>query len=232
MVLQKVLQTKLNYLDFSSSFDHWQLLSLSWPHYSHLHNGFMWLSLNTKIPKDQIWLNKSTLPWGQLYHLIDLDFHAISSNSLCIHPWFVVLLVVVYGSKCLLLNSWNVFCGYRDYNQKVYAASNDTLLPSCLIQLDGKSQLIRKDPDDGQEKGVTEDEIVRWHHWFNRQVWENSRRQWRTRKPGMLQSMESQRVGYNLVTEQQQMELFWSSLPRSLISLEFFFFSPFLFSVS
>ena len=37
---------------------------------------------------------------------------------------------------------------------------------------DMKIQLIRKDPDAGkdwgqEEKGVTEDEMVRWHHWFS-----------------------------------------------------------------
>ena len=36
---------------------------------------------------------------------------------------------------------------------------------------DVKSQLIRKDPDVGkdwrQEKGMTEDEMVGWHNWFN-----------------------------------------------------------------
>ena len=35
-------------------------------------------------------------------------------------------------------------------------------------------------------------------------VWANSRRWWRTRKPGMLQSMGSQRVRHDLATEQQQ----------------------------
>ena len=34
-------------------------------------------------------------------------------------------------------------------------------------------------------------------------VWANSGRQWRTRKPGMLQSMRSQRISHNLATEQQ-----------------------------
>ena len=34
-------------------------------------------------------------------------------------------------------------------------------------------------------------------------VWTNSRRKWRTGKPGMLQSMGLQRVGYNIATEQQ-----------------------------
>ena len=36
---------------------------------------------------------------------------------------------------------------------------------------DAKSQLIRKDPDAGkdwrQEKRVTDDEMVEWHHWLN-----------------------------------------------------------------
>ena len=33
-------------------------------------------------------------------------------------------------------------------------------------------------------------------------VWANSGRRWRTRKPGVLQSMDSWRVGHNWVTEQ------------------------------
>ena len=35
-------------------------------------------------------------------------------------------------------------------------------------------------------------------------VWANSGSWWRTGKPGVLQSMGSQRVGYDLVTERQQ----------------------------
>ena len=35
-------------------------------------------------------------------------------------------------------------------------------------------------------------------------IWANSERQWRTEEPGMLQSMGSQRVGHDLVTERQQ----------------------------
>ena len=35
-------------------------------------------------------------------------------------------------------------------------------------------------------------------------VWASSRRWWRTEKPGMLQSIRSQRVGHNWATEQQQ----------------------------
>ena len=41
-----------------------------------------------------------------------------------------------------------------------------------LWSLDGKSQLIGKDPDAGkdcrqEEKGAAEDKMVGWHHWFN-----------------------------------------------------------------
>ena len=74
---------------------------------------------------------------------------------------------------------------------------------------DGKSWLIWKDPDAGkdwgQEKGVTKDMTVGWHHqleWTG--VWANSQRQWRTGKPGVLQSMGSQRAGQTWATEQQQ----------------------------
>ena len=51
-------------------------------------------------------------------------------------------------------------------------------------------------------------------------VWINSRSWWWTGRPGMLQSMRSQRVGHNWATEQQiQMEAFrhiFYSLPFSL----------------
>ena len=44
---------------------------------------------------------------------------------------------------------------------------------------DAKSQLIRKDPNAGkdwgqEEKGVTEDKIVGWHHWLNEHEFEQT----------------------------------------------------------
>ena len=40
-----------------------------------------------------------------------------------------------------------------------------------------------------EEKGAAEDEMAGWHHRLNgHEFWANSRRQWRTGKPGMLQS--------------------------------------------
>ena len=93
--------------------------------------------------------------------------------------------------------SW-IFIGRTDAE-----AEDPTLWPP-----DAKSRLIGKDPIAGkdwrqEEKAVTEVEMVGWHHWLNGRVWANSRRWWRTGKPGMLQSMESQSVGHNLATEQQ-----------------------------
>ena len=40
--------------------------------------------------------------------------------------------------------------------------------------------------------------------------------QWRTGKPGALQSMRSQRVGHDLVTEQQQYSIYMLSQPRKV----------------
>ena len=70
---------------------------------------------------------------------------------------------------------------------------------------DVKNWLIWKDLDAGkdwnQEEEMTEDEMVgssptRWTA-----VWVNSGRWWWTRRPGALQSMGSQRVRHNWVTE-------------------------------
>ena len=61
--------------------------------------------------------------------------------------------------------SW-IFIGRTDVE-----AESLVLWYKELIPPDAKNQLIRKDPDAGkdwrQEKGVTEDEMVGWHHWLN-----------------------------------------------------------------
>ena len=71
---------------------------------------------------------------------------------------------------------------------------------------DVKSWLTGKDSDAGkdwrwEEKGRTEDKMVRWHHQLNCRVWVSSRSWWWAGKPGVLQSMRSQRVGHNCMTE-------------------------------
>ena len=69
---------------------------------------------------------------------------------------------------------------------------------------DVKSWLIWKDPDAGkdwgqEEKGTTEDEMVSPTQWP--WVWVSSKIWWWTGRPGMLQSMGSQRVRYDWATE-------------------------------
>ena len=78
-----------------------------------------------------------------------------------------------------------------------------------------KTRLIGKDPDAGtdwrqEEKGMTEDEMVGWYHWLNGHEFEQTGRQWRTGKPGVLLSVGWQRVGHNWATE-----LNWRGMRRS-----------------
>ena len=72
---------------------------------------------------------------------------------------------------------------------------------------DVKNWLIWKDPHAGKDwrrekKRVTEDEMVRWHQRLNgHEFWVNFRSWWWTGKPGVLQSVGSQRAGHDWVTE-------------------------------
>ena len=71
---------------------------------------------------------------------------------------------------------------------------------------DAKNWLVGKDPDAGKdwrqkEKGMTEDEMVRWHTNYWTWVWLSCRSWWWTGKPGMLQSVGLQRVGHDWATE-------------------------------
>ena len=78
---------------------------------------------------------------------------------------------------------------------------------SILWPPDANSWLTGRDPDAGkdgwqEEKWMTEDKMASLIQWT--WVWSNSGRLWGTGKPGVLQSMGSQRVGHNWATEQQQ----------------------------
>ena len=73
-----------------------------------------------------------------------------------------------------------------------------------------KSQLIGKDPDAGKYWGQEErGNCRRWDGWMalpTQWTWvgANSGREWRTAMSGMLQSMGSQRIRHDLVTDQQK----------------------------
>ena len=76
-----------------------------------------------------------------------------------------------------------------------------------LWSLKAKSWLIWKDPEAGkdwgqEQKGMTKDEMVGWHHWLKwTWVWVNSGSWWWTERHGVLQSMGSQRAGHDWATE-------------------------------
>ena len=92
----------------------------------------------------------------------------------------------------------------------IFIGRTDAEAPILWIP-NAKGWLIRKDPDAGkdwrqEEKGTTR-ECDRWmasptqRTW----VWANLGRQWRTGKPGVLQSVRLWRVGCNWVTKQQNL---------------------------
>ena len=97
---------------------------------------------------------------------------------------------------------------------------------------DVKSWLIGKDPDAGkdwrwEEKGTTKDKMVGWHHWLNGHgwIWVDSGSWWWTGRPGMLQSMESQRVRHDWATDlnwRSKNVIWWKNFAT------FFLFWPFL----
>ena len=72
---------------------------------------------------------------------------------------------------------------------------------------DAKSWLFGKDPDAGkdwwqEEKGMTEDEMVGWHHRVNGHGFRvDSRSWWWTGRPGVLWFMGLQKVGHDWATE-------------------------------
>ena len=54
----------------------------------------------------------------------------------------------------------------------IFTGTNTEAETPILWSSDAKNRLIRKDPDTGkdlrqEEKGMTEDEMVWWHHWCN-----------------------------------------------------------------
>ena len=74
---------------------------------------------------------------------------------------------------------------------------------------DAKSWLIRKPWCWERSKAGGEGDDRGWDGWMASLtqwtwVWTSSRRWWGTGKPGLLQSIGLQRVGYNLVTKQQE----------------------------
>ena len=80
---------------------------------------------------------------------------------------------------------------------------------SVFWSSDEKSQLTGKVPDAGEDWGQKEEDIRAWHGWMASPMqgtwtWANFGRWWGTGKPGVPQSIGSQRVRHDWVTEQQK----------------------------
>ena len=89
--------------------------------------------------------------------------------------------------------------------------------PPILWPPDAKSWLIGKDSNARkdwrqEEKGMTEDQMVGWHHWLDGHEFEQAPEAGDGQRRCVLQSMRSQRVGHNWATE-----LNWSKMYSFLL---------------
>ena len=85
-----------------------------------------------------------------------------------------------------------------------------------LWPLDAKSWLMWKEPDAGkdwgqEEKGMTEDEMVRWHHWLNGHEFGKTPGVWWTVRPGVLRFM-----GLSWTHLSDWIELNWVSVAKRI----------------
>ena len=86
----------------------------------------------------------------------------------------------------------------------IFIGRTDAEAETLIGHLMWKADSLEKTPDAGkdwrqEEKGTTEDEMVGCIQWT--WVWPKSRSWWWTGKPGVLQSLGSQRVGHDWATE-------------------------------
>ena len=77
--------------------------------------------------------------------------------------------------------SW-IFIGRTDADDETPLVTDETPLVSNETPLDAKNWLIGKDLDAGkdwrqEEKGMTEDKMVGWHHWLNEHEFEQALRE-------------------------------------------------------
>ena len=87
----------------------------------------------------------------------------------------------VLKNRCLQTVVLEKTLGQQGNQPWIFIGRTDAEAPPILWPPDGKSCLIRKDPDAGkdwrqEEKGTTEDEMVGWHHWLNGHEFEQTPR--------------------------------------------------------
>ena len=136
-----------------------------------------------------------------LTHTSNLDWRSISR-------------MVIYLGRRLLRVPWTA----RRSNQSILKEispeySLEGLMLKLKLQFFGnlmrRTDSLEKTPMLGQIEDRGEGDNIGWHAWMASLtqwtwVWANSGQWWRTGRPSVLQSMDSQRVGHDWVTEQPQ----------------------------
>ena len=90
----------------------------------------------------------------------------------------------------------------------IFTVMTDAEAPILWLP-DVSNWLPGKEPDAGKDWRIEEEDDRGWDGWMASPIqwtwtWATSRRWWGAGKPGVLQSMGSQRVGQDLATKQQQ----------------------------
>ena len=128
--------------------------------------------------------------------------------------------------RCVCLDNkiWHTLFRMQNWGNTLAAqwlglSAFTAVVPGSIPGWGLRSLLAGTDPDAGkdweqEDKGLTEDwgqedSDRGWDSWMASltqwiRFWANSGRYWRAGKPGVLQSMGSQRVGHDWATEQQQ----------------------------
>ena len=115
-----------------------------------------------------------TMPEDEAAPLLRYQGKGFRSSWLCFFLFFF-LQMESWGFKKeerVILQKCPFFKKSDSFNQPwIFMGRIDAEAP-ILLPPDMKSWLFRKDPDAGkdwgqEEKGVTEDEMVGWHHWFD-----------------------------------------------------------------
>ena len=100
----------------------------------------------------------------------------------------------------------------KEINPRIFIGNTDARAEAPILwPLDVKSWLIGKDPDAGKDwgqegKGMTEDEMVGWHHWLNGHEFEQTPGDGRGQRSLVCCSPWGGRVGRGLVTQQQEQQ--------------------------
>ena len=132
-------------------------------------------------------------------------------ENLCFQSYvhnFENIICCSWKKKCYLYfwDTWLLF--FPLMSQLILSIISGPLFSQFNDNVGGKGPDAGKDWGQ-EEKREAEDEMVGWHHCLNGQTWAwaSSGRWWWTGKPGVLQSMGSQRVRHDGVNEQWQISV-------------------------